>query len=256
MPENKHSKICIDINCDLGEGDSLLDCDKDALLMPFISSCNIACGGHAGNIDTIRQLLRNAKQHQLKIGAHPGYADKHNFGRKHLTITFSELKASLQQQLKRLLKIAQHENACVHHIKLHGALYNDVEKQPQLASKLAVFFKQEYPQLKILGLAGGKLAKACREQGIEFIDEGFMDRRYLSDGTLAPRNQPDAIIKNRQQSIKQAIALARKQPLISSDGKKIIPEVSSICLHGDNPEALDIARQLNERLKLSGICLA
>lgn len=242
----------IDINCDLGEGKSLNDSEQDAKLMPFISSCNIACGGHAGNESIIRQSLLNAKLHKLKVGAHPGYEDKENFGRVSIVIDIEQLVSSVKKQLDLFLRIASELNIAIYHIKFHGALYNDLEKQPKLASKLAQLLKRNYASLKVYGLANGEFEKQCTDLNIQFVSEGFMDRTYLSTGHLTPRSKENAVLTNQDQIIAQAVSLARNSEIITSDGEFITPKVKTICLHGDNPKAITIAKALHAELTSAG----
>jgi UPF0271 protein len=245
----------IDINCDLGEGETIADCEKDALLMPYISSCNIACGGHAGNQSTIATSLANAAKHQLKIGAHPGYADKNNFGRVSLELPIQELKDSLKQQINSFNKQADKQNIKLHHIKFHGALYNDIEADNQLALELATVCKKYFPSLELLGLADGNLEEACKKLNINFIKEGFMDRTYLSNGKLTPRGSQNAVIENRDEVVKQAIALASNQFVTTNTHNQLKIKVDSICLHGDNPNALAIAEFVCRAMQEHGLQL-
>lgn len=246
----------IDINCDLGEGSTLADGDNDALLMPFLSSCNIACGGHAGNVDTIDYAIKNALQHQLKVGAHPGYPDRDNFGRSSLNLSASDVVKSLQQQLDLFLSVANKNNVILHHVKLHGALYNEVERNPELAEFIADYFVESFPNIKIYGLAQGQFQKVCEDKNLSFVPEGFMDRRYQTDGTLLPRKEPGAVITDSKQCIQQAIAFAKKQPVVSSTGALISPKVETICLHGDNENALAIVRELHQEFTHYNISVA
>lgn len=247
----KHLKT-IDINCDLGEGESMSDCDNDALLMPYISRCNIACGGHAGNQITMHQSLVNAAKNKLIIGAHPGYPDPQNFGRLSVAITWSELQASLKQQIDQLNLLAIDLKIKLDHIKFHGALYNDIEADETLASSIASFCFQNYPSLKILGLANGKLAPVCKQLGIRFIAEGFMDRSYRSNGNLTPRTQKDALLSEPNKVIEQAVSLATRGFIDTNDKQTIRLIVDSICLHGDNVNALKIAKTLHQTLTKFG----
>ncbi|SFD02070.1 LamB/YcsF family protein [Pseudoalteromonas denitrificans] len=245
----------IDINCDLGEGGCIDDCDLDAKLMQYISSCNIACGGHAGNEEIIRKSLLNAQLNGLKIGAHPGYADKKNFGRISLKISSDILLNSIQEQLDLFLKIASELDIHVEHIKFHGALYNDLEQNPDLASSLSSLIKQNYAYLKVVGLAGGLLEKKSRFLGLSFLPEGFMDRSYLSTGMLTPRSKANAMIEGRKNVINQALLLANNDPILTSDHQYIKPKVKTICLHGDNVNAISIAKNLNESLVKAGFII-
>lgn len=245
--------LIIDINCDLGEGHTLADGEQDALLMPYISSCNIACGGHAGNLETIEIAIKNALQHQIKIGAHPAYPDKEHFGRNSLRLSANEVVASLRQQLELFVEVANKHNASLHHVKLHGALYNDVELNHELADIVAGYLAKDFPDIHIYGLAQGYFQKVCEDKKLSFIPEGFMDRRYQPDGKLTPRTAPHAIITQSEDCIQQAIALAKKQAITSSNGELITPSVETICLHGDNENALTIASQLYQALADNGI---
>ena len=240
-----NNAVTIDINCDLGEGCSLQDGDNDALLMPFLSSCNIACGGHAGNLDTIDYAIKNALQHELKIGAHPGYPDQENFGRDSLGLSANAVIASIHEQMDLFLGVLNKNNATLNHIKLHGALYNDVEYDRALADVIADYFVEVFSGIHIVGLAQGQFQTVCESKNLIFMPEGFMDRRYQTNGTLTPRSETGAVINEDKQCIQQALALARKQPVVSSTGALISPEIETICLHGDNENALSIVRELH-----------
>jgi len=246
----------IDINCDLGEGQTLTDCKKDAALMPYISRCNIACGGHAGNPDTMRQTLKNAYRHRLKAGAHPSYPDRANFGRKSLNITQTALLESIKIQVDRLISIATDEGITLAHIKCHGALYNDAESQPELAEALVKFFRAEYPDFAIMGLANGAMQAAAGHFKQPFIREGFMDRAYQRDGKLVPRTQPGAVYKAVDKTITQAVLLAKGEAINSIEKSPLSVYIDSICLHGDNPNAQHVAKQLFDALKRQGISVA
>jgi UPF0271 protein len=238
----------IDINCDLGEGCTPADGDNDALLMPYLSSCNIACGGHAGDLETIDYAIKNALDHQLKIGAHPGYPDQDNFGRNSLGLSANEIVESLRQQLYLFLGVVSKNSATLNHIKLHGALYNDVEINIELADVIADYFIEAFPEIKLYGLAQGQFQQVCEYRNLDFIPEGFMDRRYLPDGKLTPRTEPHAVITQDEICIQQAIALAKNESIESSTGVLISPRIETICLHGDNDNALTIARDLYQAL--------
>ena len=243
----------IDINCDLGEGVSERDCAADALLMPYISSCNIACGGHAGNEITMNLCVRNAKAHDLKIGAHPGYPDRENFGRLSLTLNIEELKQSLEQQLAQLEIALTKNTAKLYHIKFHGALYNDIESDYTLTLELAKFCKKNYPEQKLLGLANGNLSIACNEIGYAFISEAFMDRAYCANGKLVPRKEEKAVHNDKSTIVKQALSIAIEQSAHTIKGDRIEIAADSICLHGDNPKALAIAKSVYEAMLDVGI---
>lgn len=249
-------KITIDINCDLAEGRTKEDADKDALLMPYLSSCNIACGGHAGNTKTIEYAINDALEKRLKIGAHPGYPDPDNFGRKTIEYTEKEVLAFLKEQMDTFLTIADKNKARLNHIKLHGALYNDVEDNIELANIIVDYIAESFSDIEIYGLAQGAFQKVCEEKQLNFIPEGFMDRRYTPDNKLTARTIAGAMITEDELCIEQAIALAKKQSIKSITGEWVLPKVKTICLHGDNKNALNIAEKLNKAFSENNISIA
>lgn len=236
----------LEINCDLGEGSTAADCQQDARLMPYIQRVNIACGGHAGNSQTMRLSLQNAKQYRLLIGAHPGYADKANFGRVSPGLDWSHIVLGLQQQLSDFFAIAAQLGCEVNHIKLHGALYNDVEASAELAAHYAQWVAQSYPHVALLGLAGGQLQQACSSNGHLFIAEAFMDRRYLPNGHLMPRREVGSVLEKESEVVQQALAISHGSRVICADGSALSIKADSLCLHGDTPGALALARRLAE----------
>ena len=246
----------IDINCDLGEGNNREDADRDAQLMPYLSSCNIACGGHAGNNNTIEYAINDALENQLKIGAHPGYPDPDNFGRKTVSYPKIEVISFLGKQIEAFLNIVEKNKAKINHIKLHGALYNDVEHNLELAIIVADYIAESFPDVEVYGLAEGLFQKVCEERKINFIPEGFMDRRYTSEKKLTPRTISSAVITEDHLCIEQAIALAKNQSIKAITGELISPTVKTICLHGDNENALNIASKLKEALIKNNISIA
>ncbi len=243
----------IDINCDLGEGDTEKACKEDARLMPYITRCNIACGQHAGNTKTMLSTLKNAAANHILVGAHPSYPDRTNFGRISMRMQRKALEDCLIQQIDTLQAQAKKQAMTLSHIKLHGALYNDTEQRAEQALWVAECIKTHYPSLSVLGLAGGYLEAACQKQGLAFIREGFMDRRYTCSGQLTPRSQTGAMIDHIEQSIEQAINLASGQPVISDRSTALLLDIDSICLHGDNSNAVPIAKALSAALKEKGM---
>ncbi|SEA48465.1 5-oxoprolinase subunit PxpA [Microbulbifer marinus] len=236
----------IDINCDLGEGKTSADCRKDAQIMPYISRCNIACGGHAGDLNTMQLSIANARENQLAIGAHPGYPDREHFGRRTLQMETGQLLDAVAEQINRLQRVARAADLRLEHVKLHGALYNDAESSTELAESITDFIIEEFPQLKIMGLANAAMEAAAKRHNHPFIREGFMDRRYLNDHQLAPRSMDNSVITELAPCLEQALCLAKGRVFQSVSGEPLQFSVDSICLHGDNPIAPTIARQLLE----------
>jgi UPF0271 protein len=189
--------------------------------------------------------LKNAQAHQLKIGAHPGYPDPDNFGRNVPFISDQALLQSLFEQINRLMTIASRQSIALSHIKLHGALYNEVERRSDLAQSIALLCQKNFPSMSLLGLAEGELEAACKSNNIRFIGEGFMDRSYQKNGTLTPRKFQGSVYTDSKKVIEQATALATGSPFTTYDGKVLARKVDSICLHGDNPNALELIRDLN-----------
>ncbi|WP_158967254.1 LamB/YcsF family protein [Paraglaciecola sp. L3A3] len=257
-----HKKV--DINCDLGEGETFLDCQQDAQLMPFLSRCNIACGGHAGNQLTMLTTLQNAQKMGVLSGAHPGYADPDNFGRLSLEMKVDDIINSVIEQIANLETIAQSIQQPLSHIKLHGALYNDAEKSLSIAQPLCQALTEHYPNLPLLGLANGVMQAAAKSCGLTFLREGFMDRAYLASGHLAPRTLAGSVYQEIPPCIDQVLAMLTQQKITvlkteQSASNKTTPlyiDVDTYCLHGDSPIALKLAQELSNTLKSEGYTLA
>ncbi|GAA4362626.1 5-oxoprolinase subunit PxpA [Kangiella marina] len=238
----------IDINCDLGESILPEDWAKDAELMPYISSCNIACGGHAGNSESIQAAIHNATQHQLAIGAHPSYPDRENFGRQSMKLSDTELRKTLRLQLNSIIEGCNHHGVTLHHVKPHGALYNDAADDLHLAMIIAQEVAHLSGSIKLMGLAESAMLEAAHKVGLDFINEGFMDRNYQPNKRLVPRSEPTALHANLDDSLHQALQFALGEPISIPNGQQLMITVDSICLHGDNPDALAIAQALHQRL--------
>ena len=234
----------IDINCDLGEGVSIADCQKDADLMPYLSRCNIACGGHAGNLTTMRLSIQNARNHGLFIGAHPGYPDPENFGRLSLALTEAQLEETIVEQIDCLVNLAKQESVTLDHIKFHGALYNDLEHSIISTSRLIRRIARRYPTLSLMGLAGGATEQAAKAEGLCFISEGFIDRAYLNNGFLASRQSGGAVLNDLDEIIGRALALAKQQKIETLDEGCITILAESLCLHGDGENIQLLAPKL------------
>lgn len=246
----------IDLNCDLGEGSTLLDCDRDNQLMPYLTSCNIACGGHAGNNQVIIDSIKNAKHHNLCIGAHPGYPDKENFGRVTLELPIEELVASVDEQLNRFLRHVDSLKTQCSHVKFHGALYNDLEHKIDLRDALIILLKDKYSSLKVYGLSGGKFEQACEQENIDFVPEGFIDRTYQSNGLLTPRSQTGSLISDPQLAAQQAEQIATGQNVLCTKGSPIRIKAQTLCIHGDGKNALEILRAVFKALEDAKVGIA
>jgi len=218
----------IDLNADLGEGAGF-----DAELMPLITSANVCCGLHAGGPGEIAKTLTLANKHGVVVGAHPGYADREHFGRRELKLGNQELIALCVYQLGALEAMAQALGMGVHYVKPHGALYNQVCRDRELADLFVIAAVQFH--LPVVGLPGSQLEAACHER-VAFIPEGFADRRYRPDGSLVPRTEPDAFVDDPEEAVKQVEWLIRER------------HVHTICVHGDNPDAVAFTKAVRDAL--------
>ncbi|WP_422079997.1 5-oxoprolinase subunit PxpA [Ulvibacterium sp.] len=233
----------IDINCDVGEG-----IGNEGELFPFISSCNIACGGHAGSKRTMIETTQLAKQWGVRIGAHPSYPDKENFGRVSMDIAENLLIETIQEQIESLAAILTEEGLDLHHIKLHGALYNDVARDNNLALTVLEALEKHKPEIPIYVPYASAMATEAINQGFSILYEAFGDRRYRSDLSLVPRSLPEAVIKDPKEVLQQVVSIVKsgKVKLSNEDSTNILAD--TICIHGDNPFALQIVSYLSQEL--------
>jgi UPF0271 protein len=237
----------VDLNCDLGEG-----AGHDEELMPLISSANIACGGHAGDEATMLATIRLARQHRVAIGAHPGFADRENFGRVELPVTPAEARGLVLGQTQQLLAVAAQAGARVRHVKPHGALYNMAVRDAALAQAVAEGVYEADPRLILVGLAGSRLIEAGRACGLSTISEVFADRTYRSDGSLTPRREPGALITDPAQAVAQVLGMLRDGRVTATDGSNVPIKAETICLHGDGEHAVEFALKLRAALLEAG----
>ena len=229
----------IDINCDMGE-----NIGNDELIMPYITSANIACGYHAGDAKTMRETVRLAKKFGVKIGAHPSWLDVEGFGRREMTLPLDEVEALILDQVSALDAIAEAEGMRLTHVKPHGALYNQAAREYPLARAVARAVKNFKGELILVGLAGSRLVEAGVEVGLRVANEGFPDRRYNLDGTLVSRKESHAIIESPEEVAAHAIQLIHDGVLF--DGKRV--KVDTLCLHGDHPRVVENAKLIRAKL--------
>ena len=225
--------MTIDLNCDMGE---LEDAQHEAALMESITSANIACGGHAGDEATMERTTRLALERGVRIGAHPGYPDRANFGRIEMPMSAAQIEATVREQIERLDAVVRRLGGEIVHVKAHGALYNVAVRNETVARAIAAGIAQWNPKTTVFGLAGSLMLDWWREMGLAVIAEGFADRRYEPDGTLRSRKFPDALITDPQAAAAQAVRLAREGV------------VQTICVHGDTPGAVEILKACRKAL--------
>ncbi|WP_164852299.1 5-oxoprolinase subunit PxpA [Rheinheimera riviphila] len=236
----------IDLNADIGEG------FDDGAIVPWLSSANISCGAHAGSETEIRQALRLCKKHHVAVGAHPSYPDRQNFGRLALEMPLPELRTSLLQQLDYFLQLATEEGVTVHHLKAHGALYNTAAQHPQIGN-LLLQLSRHY-QLPLMTLAQSPLHLTAVQQQLPVIAEAFADRGYQANGQLVSRAKPGALL-NTDAAISQSLLLVQQHRLQAINGDLLTLQADSLCLHGDSPEAVTLARELHQALVQQNIVI-
>jgi UPF0271 protein len=244
--------VSIDLNADVGEG---LDA-ADAAILPLITSANIACGGHAGGLRTMRTTLELAVRHGVGVGAHPGYPDREGFGRREIDIGDDALRDSVAEQLEVLAVVARENGVLIGHVKPHGLLYNKAAADPDLAALLAALVCDWDASVVLVGLAGSRLLEAGRVAGLAVAAEGFADRAYEPDGSLRPRTRSRALHGDPTVVATQAVAIARdrRAPL---DGGGFVPVMAeTLCLHGDEPGAVENALAVRAALAEAGVSLS
>ncbi|TBN06364.1 5-oxoprolinase subunit PxpA [Hyunsoonleella flava] len=240
----------IDINADLGES-----IGNEAQLMPFISSCNIACGGHAGDVKTMKMVVKLAKKHQVKIGAHPSFPDVENFGRVAMEMPCAALFKSVLDQINALLKVLEEENASLHHVKPHGALYNMAMKDEKTAKVIVEVMKSMHLPVFLYVPYKSVIAKIATQQKIPIIYEAFADRNYNDDLTLVSRQKENALLHNEDDVFQHVFRMVSKGKVKTITGKEIEIKAHTFCIHGDNPKAIGLVNKLVSNLKSKGVSI-
>jgi len=222
---------------------------NDASIMPFISSANIACGFHAGDETTIRNTIRLAVKNHLAVGAHPGFADKENFGRVEILLPTHEYYALVMEQLVLFKEIAEQEGVAVHHVKPHGALYNLAVKNEMVATEIAKAVHDFDPSLIYYALSNSAMLRIAEDMGLKTASEVFADRTYQDDGTLTPRTQRNAMLTDSEMAARQVLMMAKDKKVTSLNGKSFPVKADTICIHGDLPQAYSFAKAICKSLK-------
>jgi UPF0271 protein len=243
----------ININCDLGEKSKHHSNKYDPDLLEIINSANVACGYHAGDKETMNQVIKISKKNGVSIGAHPSFNDPENFGRERMNLSSSEIKKLIVNQYDILQKIASENEENVSHIKPHGALNNMACEDIELATTLAKTIKDINKDLIYLVPTGSKMQQAAKKLGMKFACEIFADRNYEDDGNLVSRKKPHALIIDPEQAKKHVLKMVQTQSLNCHSGKQIPCEIDSVCIHGDNLSALATAKSIKENLIENGL---
>ena len=247
------SELSIDINSDLGESEESLANGTDAELMRYITSANVACGGHAGNEHTMRETVRLAKQLGVAVGAHPGYPDRENFGRIELPMAAAEIEATVRDQIAALAAIAEPLGVQLVHCKPHGALYHVANKSAEVAAAIGRAVLESDEQLILVGQAGSSTLTLWESMGLSCAAEAFADRAYEPDGILRKRTLPGALLNDPAKAARQAVDIASRQLALATDGSELKVAADTICIHSDTPGSPTIARAVNEALKKAGV---
>ena len=247
----------IDLNCDLGEGFGAWDMGNDAAMIELASSVNIACGFHAGDADIMRRTVDLAKARGVSIGAHPGYRDLHGFGRRPVPgMKASEIENLVAYQIGALQAIATAAGHRVSHVKAHGALSNVACEDDMTATAIAAAIKAVDPDLIFVVLANSKLVAAGEAAGLPMVHEVFADRAYEDNGSLVSRRKPGAVLHDANIIAERVVRMVQDGAVVSVTGKTIKMRTDTVCIHGDTPGAVDIARGVRKALKDAGIDVA
>lgn len=246
----------IDLNCDLGESFGQYRLGDDAAMLEIVTSANIACGLHAGDPPVMRETVTLAARRGVAIGAHPGYPDLQGFGRRAMDLQPAELEAFLIYQLGALAGFTQAAGAHLTHVKPHGALYNQAVADREIAAAIARAVASFDPTLIVVTLPEAALRLAARGNGLRVALEGFADRAYLADGTLAPRQRPGAVIHDPELATARAVRMITQGEVETIEGTVIPLRVNTLCVHGDTPGAAILAAQLRHALEAAQLVLA
>ena len=238
----------IDINSDMGEGFGAWDMGNDALLLDYISSTNIACGWHAGDPARMKKLVEMATHKRVNIGAHPGLPDLVGFGRREMAISEQDAYNYVLYQAGALQAFVHAAGNRLHHVKPHGALYNQAAKDIKIARGIVRAVKALGNEVILYGLAGSCLVDAAKELNVSVWEEVFADRRYTKEGFLVPRTQAGAVIEDETEALNQVISMSKSGEVIAIDGSAIKIQADTLCIHGDNPHAVEFAKRIKTAL--------
>ena len=246
----------VDLNADLGEAEHAHGLREEALLLSLISSANVACGFHAGGPLTMRETVKRAAAHRCAVGAHPSYPDRPGFGRRFLDATPDEIFADVLYQIGAMDAFCRAEGLTLAHVKPHGALYNRAAVDAATASAIARAVAAYDPGLPLFCLPGTPITQAAEQAGIPAVLEAFADRAYNADGTLVSRRLPGAMIHEPDEAARRALRMVTDGRVTAIDGTELSMRVDTICLHGDEPGAVDRARAIRAALDGAGVTVA
>lgn len=245
----------IDLNCDMGESFGAWRMGRDAELMNVVTSINVACGFHAGDATVMRETVQTAIEKRVAVGAHPSFPDLQGFGRREMRLSAREIFDITLYQTSALKGICEAFGAPLHHVKPHGALYNQAAKNSETAAAIAEAVFAVDKNLIFYGLANSFLISEARKRGLRTASEVFADRTYQTDGSLTPRDQPNALIKESSKAVAQVLEMVSEQTVAAADQTKIPILAETICIHGDGEHALEFALEIRKKLIAQGITI-
>ena len=246
----------VDLNCDLGESFGNYTCGLDSAVITHISSANVACGFHASDPLWMQKTVELAKQHDVAVGAHPGYPDLVGFGRRDMAVSAQELKAMVQYQIGALQAFCKALDVPMQHVKPHGAMYNMAAKEKKMAIAICEAVAEVDSSLILLGLSGSRLLEAAQETGLSWASEVFADRAYEDDGSLTPRAVEGAIIEDEDLATARVLQMVQNGTVTARSGRVIPIRADSVCLHGDGKKAVEFARKIRQTLTEAGVQIA
>ncbi len=243
------------MNSDLGESFGNYEIGMDDDIIKLVSSVNIACGWHGGDPNVMAKTVKKAVENNVAIGCHPGFPDLMGFGRRQMQISPYELKNYVKYQIGALKAFVDSEGSSLQHVKPHGAMYNMAAKDESMAKAIAEAVYEVDPKLVLMGLSGSKLIECAKAKGLKTASEVFADRAYQDDGSLVPRSQPGAVIHDSETAINQVLEMVKNKRVRTITGKVIEINAESICVHGDNPKALEFVTSIRKRLTIENVAV-
>lgn len=245
----------VDLNCDVGESFGAFTIGNDEAIMAYVSSVNVACGFHGGDPGVMHKTVALAASRNIAIGAHPGYPDLQGFGRREIKMSPAEVYDCMVYQIGALMAVARVEGARVRHVKPHGALYNAAARDSALAATIAKAVHDVERTLVLVGLSGSCLIHEGNKAGLRTCSEAFADRGYQDDGMLVPRTSVNALFHDADSAARQVLQMVQKGSATSVNGKEIPVRADTVCIHGDGPLAVAIARAIARTLSQNHVSI-
>lgn len=243
----------MDLNCDMGESYGIYNLGYDEEAMPYVTSINVACGFHASDPTNMLKTIRLAKKYGVAIGAHPAYPDLVGFGRRVIAMSSSEIKADVIYQIGALAALCKSEGLRLQHVKVHGALYNQAEKDSKVATAIAEAIKAVDSDLYMVCLGNSTMVTAAKNVGVKYVEEAFADRAYTNQGTLVSRKFPGAVIHDVDMVAERVLEMVKEKSVNSIEDIQIPISAQTICVHGDTPGAVEMIREIRNKLGKHGV---